>query len=76
MQIKEALLASAKDPKGGVGVIRGIGLRGLPTNIDDPILEGYFLSGLLVWVGGIGWICLRTVMQYEGARKNSTTRNR
>lgn len=76
MQIKEALLAGAKDAKGRFRVIRGVGLRGLPTDVYNPILEGYFLGGLLVWVGGIAWVCLRIVLQYEGARKNSATRNR
>ena len=57
MQIKKALLAGAKDPKGRFRVIRGIGFGGLPTDIQHPILEGYFLGDLLVWVVGGSWLC-------------------
>jgi hypothetical protein len=62
VQIKKALLAGAKDPKGRFRVIRGIGFGGLPTDIQHPILEGYFLGDLLVWVVGAG-ICLNMTVQ-------------
>lgn len=76
MQVKEALLAGAKNSKGGFRVIRGIGLSGLPADVDYPILGGYFLAGLLVLIGGAAGICLNITVQQEGTRNNSATRNR
>ena len=65
MQIKKALLAGAKDPKGRFRVIRGIGLGGLPADVEHPVLKGYFLGDLLVWVGSVAWICLRITLDQQ-----------
>jgi hypothetical protein len=64
MQVEKALLTRAKDSKRRFRVIRGIGLGGLPADVEHPVLKGYFLGDLLVWVVGAG-ICLNMTVQQE-----------
>jgi hypothetical protein len=64
MQVKQALIAGTKDPERRFRFIRGIGFSGLPTDVHYPILGGYFLGGLLVWVGSYR-VCLNITLQQE-----------